>query len=146
MLDINAEFYRMIAEMRQFGEMPAPGNVLRQNSLLRYREAREKILDRFLAAFAEGYRLGKEDTNVGGKDNNAPTNEPLTPEELCEGYDSPVWLSWYGDVQEWAFIRPYSKTHLEVLVFDGEADLIRIDEYRRSWVAYRRPPEPPKED
>lgn len=60
MLDVNQEFADMIADMRQLGEIPAPGNVLRQNSLLRYREAREKILDRFLAAFAEGYRLGKE--------------------------------------------------------------------------------------
>ena len=60
MTDINEVFARMIAEMQQLGEVPAPGNVLRQNSLLRYREAREKILERFLAAFAEGYRLGKE--------------------------------------------------------------------------------------
>ena len=70
-----------------------------------------------------------------------PPNEPLTLDELRKGYNTPVWLSWYGDVQEWAFVRPYSKTHLEVLVFDGEADLVRIDEYRRSWVVYRRPPE-----
>ena len=63
MTDINAEFYRMIAEMRQLGEIPAPGNVLRQNSLLRCRKAREKILERFLDAFSEGYRLGKEDAD-----------------------------------------------------------------------------------
>lgn len=65
MLDVNQEFADMIADMRQLGEIPAPGNVLRQNSLLRYREAREKILDRFLAAFAEGYRMGKEDARHG---------------------------------------------------------------------------------
>ena len=70
-----------------------------------------------------------------------PPNEALTLDELRKGYNTPVWLSWYGDVQEWAFVRPYSKTHLEVLVFDGEADLVRIDEYRHSWVVYRRPPE-----
>ena len=52
--------------------------------MLRYREAREKILDRFLAAFAEGYRLGKEGANVDGKDNNAPTKEQ-SGSLTCEG-------------------------------------------------------------
>lgn len=61
MTDINETFERMIAEMRQYGDMPAPSNGGSYNNLLRYREAREKILERFLAAFAEGYRLGKED-------------------------------------------------------------------------------------
>ncbi len=73
MTEINVEFYRMIAEMRQLGEVPAPGNVLRQNSLLRYREAREKILERFLDAFADGYRLEKEDAET----------EPLTCTGCC---------------------------------------------------------------
>ena len=65
MTDINATFERMIAEMQRYGATPAPSNGGSYNNLLRYREAREKILDRFLDAFAEGYRLGKEDARRG---------------------------------------------------------------------------------
>ena len=61
MADINEAFERMIAEMRRYGATPAPSKGGSYNNMLRCREAREKILDRFLAAFADGYRLGKED-------------------------------------------------------------------------------------
>ena len=137
MTEINVEFYRMIAEMRQLGEVPAPGNVLRQNSLLRYREAREKILDRFLAAFADGYRLEKEDAET----------EPLTQADL-DGMDyDKVWLD-YGDEGEWALVvngRIYS---LAVLEGAGFEDILRdevagetMDRPSGDYTVYRRPPE-----
>ena len=104
MNDINETFERMIAEMRQYGDMPAPSNGGSYNNLLRYREAREKILERFLDAFAEGYRLSKED--------DAPTitppNEWVSVEERlprekqrvivrCERVGTSVgWIIW-GD-------------------------------------------------
>ena len=154
MTEINVEFYRMIAEMRQLGEVPAPGNVLRQNSLLRYREAREKILDRFLAAFAEGYRLGKEDANVYGKDNNAPTkeqNEPLTIEQLREMDGQPVWIKQLKDLSVcdtgWALIdicpdREEKLYDIRVWWPGSEVeDEPSEEDYGNTWVAYRRPPE-----
>lgn len=73
MTDINETFERMIAEMQRYGATPAPSKGGSYNDLLRYREAREKILERFLDAFAEGYRLGKEDTEA----------EPLTCTGCC---------------------------------------------------------------
>lgn len=42
MLNINAEFYRMIAEMREYGATLATSKGGSYNDLLRYREAREK--------------------------------------------------------------------------------------------------------
>lgn len=61
MADINETFERMIAEMRRYGATPAPSRGGSYNNMLSYRDTRKKILDRFLTAFAEGYRLGKED-------------------------------------------------------------------------------------
>ena len=61
MADINETFEIMIAEMQRYGATPAPSKGGSYNNLLQYRETRDKIIDRFLAAFAEGYRLGKED-------------------------------------------------------------------------------------
>ena len=60
MADINETFERMIAEMQRHGATPAPSKGGSYNNMLRCREAREKILDQFLVAFAEGYRLKKE--------------------------------------------------------------------------------------
>lgn len=65
MADINETFEIMIAEMQRYGATPAPSKGGSYNNMLRYRETREKILGRFLAVFADGYRLGKE--------NDAPT-------------------------------------------------------------------------
>lgn len=61
MADINEAFERMIAEMQRYGAAPAPSKGGSYNNMLRYRETREKILERFLAVFADGYRMGKED-------------------------------------------------------------------------------------
>lgn len=141
MADINTEFYRMIAEMRQLREIPAPGNVLRQNNLLRYREAREKILERFLAVFADGYRLGKEDAEAN----------PLTLDELRKMDGQPVWIKQLKDLSVcdigWALMdicpdqekKPYG---IRVWWPGSEvADEPSEEDYGKTWIAYRRPPE-----
>lgn len=73
MADINEAFERMIAEMQRYGAAPAPSKGGSYNNMLRYRETREKILERFLDAFADGYRLEKEDAET----------EPLTCTGCC---------------------------------------------------------------
>ena len=118
MLDINAEFYRMIAEMREYGAAPAPSKGGSYNNLLRYRETREKILERFLAVFADGYRLGKEDDAPTITSSGWVSVKDRLPEEKqrvivrCEHVGTSVgWILWgrwmtdigphAGDVTHW---------------------------------------------
>lgn len=57
MNDINQDITRMIVEMRELGKLPAPCKGGSHNNLLRYNKLRDRILDKFLSAFDEGYRL-----------------------------------------------------------------------------------------
>ena len=57
MNDINQDITRMIVEMREIGKLPAPCKGGSHNNLLRYNKLRDRILDKFLSAFDEGYRL-----------------------------------------------------------------------------------------
>ena len=76
-----------------------------------------------------------------GKDNNVPTNEPLTIQQLREMDGEPVWIvdvgphKWYGP--GWAIV-------------DRDNCLVRIvknwnpvffESYGERWLAYRRSPE-----
>lgn len=66
MNDINQDITRMIVEMRELGKLPAPCKGGSHNNLLRYNKLRDRILDKFLSAFDEGYRL---------KNSNRPPEE-----------------------------------------------------------------------
>ena len=55
--NINKDMARMVAEMREVGELPAPSKGGSHNNLLRYNEMRERILEKFLSAFDAGYTL-----------------------------------------------------------------------------------------
>lgn len=55
--NINQDMARMVAEMREVGELPAPSKGGSHNNLLRYNEMRERILEKFLSAFDAGYTL-----------------------------------------------------------------------------------------
>lgn len=57
MNDINQDITRMIVEMRELGKLPAPCKGGSHNNLLRYNKLRDRILDKLLSAFDEGYRL-----------------------------------------------------------------------------------------
>lgn len=57
MADINQDITRMIVEMRELGKLPAPCKGGSHNNLLRYNKLRDRILDKFLSAFDEVYRL-----------------------------------------------------------------------------------------
>ena len=103
MTDINETFERMIAEMQRYGATPAPSKGGSYNDLLRYREAREKILERFLDAFAEGYRLSKEDDAPAITPSGWASVDERLPEEKqrvivhCERVGTSVgWIIW-GD-------------------------------------------------
>lgn len=138
MNNINQDMVRMIAEMREVGKLPAPCKGGDYNNKLRYIELRGQILDKFLSAFDAGYRLQISTENH--------PNEPLTLDELRNIGNVPVWLVWGYEISEWALIRPYNDTYMEALVFDGEGDLFRIDEYGEDWTAYYRPPEEDEEN
>lgn len=72
--DINLELESLIREMQEVGELPAKQNGGKLNSLLRYKELRDRILEKFLSAFESGYRL---------------TLNPITPQaELRHGMRS----------------------------------------------------------
>ena len=92
MADINTEFICLIAEMRRLGNTPAPSKGGSFNNLLRYRETREKILDRFLDAFVAGYRLQM----TGNAPTLTPPNEPLTCRGCMYLPDCPSGIHCYG--------------------------------------------------
>ena len=142
MLDINETFERMIAEMQRHGATPAPNKGGSYNNLLRYREAREKILDRFLAAFADGYRLGKEDAEAGVKGNNVPTNEPLTIEQLREMDGEPVYIVIDGvePLKMWVLVEIDGADIYLTNNFGGRSSYEEVKQLYK-FNLYRRPPE-----
>lgn len=75
---------------------------------------------------------GATDTNVGGKDNNVPTNEPLTLEELRDmNINRWVWIQFPGcSVDEDYWERAPKAFHM-----------YSHEDYGKTWIAYRRPPE-----
>lgn len=69
MNDINQDITRMIVEMRELGKLPAPCKGGSHNNLLRYNKQRDRILDKFLSAFDEGYRFKTYRRPPEGEDN-----------------------------------------------------------------------------
>ena len=67
MNDINQDITRMIVEMRELGKLPAPCKGGSHNNLIRYNKLRDRILDKFLSAFDEGYRLKNSNRPPEGK-------------------------------------------------------------------------------
>lgn len=128
MADINEAFERMIAEMQRYGAAPAPSKGGSYNNLLQYRETREKIIDRFLAAFAEGYRLGKEDVEA----------EPLTIEQLRQMDGQPVWDENGECYLVDTTYRFCSCSDIEIAIVAKNGEIKR---YPQRYVLYRRPPE-----
>ena len=134
MTDINETFERMIAEMQRHGATPAPSKGGSYNNFLRCRETREKILERFLDAFAEGYRLGKEDVEA----------EPLTLDELRQMDRQPVWGKSLitNKPGEWFIVRVVEMSKTWFIACAGaEQGFGDKDTYGKTWLAYRRPPE-----
>ena len=93
--------------------------------------------------------------NEGGKDKNVPTNEPLTLEELSLCND-PVWIKRIGDEDlsgdGWVIVEgPRCLTwhnripvSWEILVWwpgSEVEDCPKYENYNKTWIAYRRPPE-----
>lgn len=128
MADINETFEIMIAEMQRYGATPAPSKGGSYNNLLQYRETREKIIDRFLAAFAEGYRLGKEDVEA----------EPLTIEQLRQMDGQPVWDENGKCYLVDTTYRFCSCSDIEIAIVAKNGEIKR---YPQRYVLYRRPPE-----
>lgn len=128
MADINETFEIMIAEMQRYGATPAPSKGGSYNNLLQYRETRDKIIDRFLAAFAEGYRLGKEDVE----------EEPLTIEQLRQMDGEPVWDENGKCYLVDTTYRFCSCSDIEIAIVDKNGDVKRFPQRR---ALYRRPPE-----
>lgn len=68
MPNINQEMELLVAEMQEIRQLPAPMKVGSHSNLTRYRDLREQILEKFLSAFGDGYRLGKEALKDGKGD------------------------------------------------------------------------------
>ena len=135
MADINEAFESMIAEMQRYGAAPAPSKGGSYNNMLRYRDTRKKILDRFLAVFADGYRLGKEDAEAN----------PLTVEQLRQMDGQPVWIKQLKDLSVcdtgWALMDTCTD-RIRVWWPGSEVEDEPSEEnYGKTWVAYDRPPE-----
>ena len=77
-----------------------------------------------------------------------PPNEPLTLEELREMDGEPVWCKWLLpedraiEQGKWFIVISGDKAGLEI---KGPAEygchFCKIDDYGKTWLAYRRPPE-----
>ena len=93
--------------------------------------------------------------NEGAKDKNVPTNEPLTLKELSQCND-PVWIKRIADRNlsdsGWAIVEgPRCLTWLNGIPMSWEirvwwpgsevADYPKHEDYGKTWLAYRRPPE-----
>ena len=93
--------------------------------------------------------------NEGAKDKNVPTNEPLTLKELSQCNDS-VWIKRIADRNlsdsGWAIVEgPRCLTWLNGIPMSWEirvwwpgsevADYPKHEDYGKTWLAYRRPPE-----
>lgn len=128
MADINETFEIMIAEMRRYGATPAPSRGGSYNNMLRYRDTRKKILDRFLTAFAEGYRMRKEDAEAN----------PLTVEQLRQMDGEPVWDENGKCYLVDTTYRFCSCSDIEIAIVDKNGDVKRYPQRR---ALYRRPPE-----
>lgn len=83
-----------------------------------------------------------------GKDNNVPTNEPLTPDQLRGMYGEPVWVTSArerGNIpSRWVLFAGVSKSkrNSDVFVFattGGIAQGYEAVNYGKTWNAYRRP-------
>ena len=98
--------------------------------------------------------------NEGAKDKNVPTNEPLTLEELSLCND-PVWIKRIGDEDlcddGWAIVEgPICLTWHNRIPVSWEIrvwwpgseveDFPKYENYRKTWLAYRRPPEGEEEN
>ena len=59
MMDVNDELQQLVESMREVGRRPAPSRGGNYNDMIRYDELRREILERFLDAWGDGYRLGK---------------------------------------------------------------------------------------
>ena len=93
--------------------------------------------------------------NEGAKGKNVPTNEPLTLKELSQCNDS-VWIKRIADRNlsdsGWAIVEgPRCLTWLNGIPMSWEirvwwpgsevADYPKHEDYGKTWLAYRRPPE-----
>lgn len=84
MNDINQDITRMIVEMRELGKLPAPCKGGSHNNLLRYNKLRDRILDKFLSAFDEGYRLKNSNRPPEGEEVRHGRWEFLGPNRLIK--------------------------------------------------------------
>ena len=77
-----------------------------------------------------------------------PPNEPLTLEELREMDGEPVWCKWLLpedraiEQGKWFIVISGDKAGLEIKrPAEYGCHFCKIDDYGKTWLAYRRPPE-----
>lgn len=82
------------------------------------------------------------------KQRHKPSNEPLTLEELREMDGKPVWCKWLLpedraiEQGKWFIVIFGDKAGLEIKrPAEYGCHFCKIDDYGKTWLAYRRPPE-----
>ena len=78
----------------------------------------------------------------------SPPNEPLTIEQLREMDGEPVWCKWLLpedraiEQGKWCIVISGDKAGLEIKrPAEYGCHFCKIDDYGKTWLAYRRPPE-----
>lgn len=113
MNDINQDITRMIVEMRELGKLPAPCKGGSHNNLLRYNKLRDRILDKFLSAFDEGYRL---------KNSNRP---PERGGNMMDEYITPNYKT-IGTVEQRKIRELYTSSLLNAFTQQDYLDAIAL--------------------
>lgn len=98
-----------------------------------------------LRAELENYRKGHREEAISAL---SPPNEPLTIEQLREMDGEPVWCKWLLpedraiEQGKWFIVISGDKAGLEIKrPAEYGCHFCKIDDYGKTWLAYRRPPE-----
>ena len=98
-----------------------------------------------LRAELENYRKGHREEAISAL---SPPNEPLTTEQLREMDGEPVWCKWLLpedraiEQGKWFIVISGDKAGLEIKrPAEYGCHFCKIDDYGKTWLAYRRPPE-----
>lgn len=98
-----------------------------------------------LRAELENYRKDHREEAISAL---SPPNEPLTIEQLREMDGEPVWCKWLLpedraiEQGKWFIVISGDKAGLEIKrPAEYGCHFCKIDDYGKTWLAYRRPPE-----
>lgn len=95
---------------------------------------------------AESIRLAIETVVTELEHRAQPDNSPLSLDELRQMDGEPVWCGW---MNVWAIVYIDGASEIEFTYYDGSQNTFKeleecYGKYSKTWLAYRRKPEPPQ--